>query len=179
MGGLGLLGFEGPLPHRAPSQSRSVISPLGNEGQALSIYQLSIEFRHGSQQQRIPLKGQCFTSHFRCLSSSGRTLFWHFKGTLELQENAYGVCTSLVLLCLSYFLYPASIPVLGSQHHVDKALNLIGKKFKELNLTNIYAPPLPSLALPSLPMTSWVSMLLEDQDFLSPFLPNLPQTTNS
>lgn len=47
---------------------------------------------------------------------------------------------------------------LGSQHHVDKALNLIGKKFKELNLTNIYAPPLPSLALPSLPMTSWVSM---------------------
>ncbi|XP_025137044.2 A-kinase anchor protein 1, mitochondrial isoform X2 [Bubalus bubalis] len=43
----------------------------------------------------------------------------------------------------------------GSQHHVDKALNLIGKKFKELNLTNIYAPPLPSLALPSLPMTSW------------------------
>lgn len=42
---------------------------------------------------------------------------------------------------------------------MDKALNLIGKKFKELNLTNIYAPPLPSLALPSLPMTSWVSML--------------------
>ena len=43
---------------------------------------------------------------------------------------------------------------------MDKALNLIGKKFKELNLTNIYAPPLPSLALPSLPMTSWVSMPL-------------------
>ncbi|XP_016010490.2 A-kinase anchor protein 1, mitochondrial [Rousettus aegyptiacus] len=46
----------------------------------------------------------------------------------------------------------------GSQHHVDKALNLIGKKFKELNLTNIYAPPLPSLALPSLPMTSWLML---------------------
>ncbi|XP_074079756.1 A-kinase anchor protein 1, mitochondrial isoform X2 [Macrotis lagotis] len=44
----------------------------------------------------------------------------------------------------------------GSQHHVDKALSLIGKKFKELNLTNIYAPPLPSLTLPSLPMTSWL-----------------------
>lgn len=43
---------------------------------------------------------------------------------------------------------------------MDKALSLIGKKFKELNLTNIYAPPLPSLALPSLPMTSWVSMPL-------------------
>ncbi|XP_062031367.1 A-kinase anchor protein 1, mitochondrial isoform X1 [Lepus europaeus] len=46
----------------------------------------------------------------------------------------------------------------GSQHHVDKALNLIGKKFKELNLTNIYAPPLPSLALPSLPVTSWLML---------------------
>ncbi|XP_042529597.1 A-kinase anchor protein 1, mitochondrial [Dipodomys spectabilis] len=46
----------------------------------------------------------------------------------------------------------------GSQHHVDKALSLIGKKFKELNLTNIYAPPLPSLALPSLPMTSWLML---------------------
>ncbi|XP_036854960.1 A-kinase anchor protein 1, mitochondrial [Manis javanica] len=46
----------------------------------------------------------------------------------------------------------------GSQRHVDKALNLIGKKFKELNLTNIYAPPLPSLALPSLPMTSWLML---------------------
>ena len=70
------------------------------------------------------------------------------------------------------------LPRVGSQHHVDKALNLIGKKFKELNLTNIYAPPLPSLALPSLPMTSWVSMLLGDQDFLCPFPSNLPQTRN-
>uniref|UniRef100_A0A2K5K777 Tudor domain-containing protein n=1 Tax=Colobus angolensis palliatus TaxID=336983 RepID=A0A2K5K777_COLAP len=46
----------------------------------------------------------------------------------------------------------------GSQNHVDKALYLIGKKFKELNLTNIYAPPLPSLALPSLPVTSWLML---------------------
>lgn len=79
------------------------------------------------------------------------------------------------------FVLPAVTPpssfllLLGSQHHVDKALNLIGKKFKELNLTNIYAPPLPSLALPSLPLTSWVSMLLGDQDFLHPF----PPTRNS
>uniref|UniRef100_A0A8C8VGL8 A-kinase anchoring protein 1 n=1 Tax=Pelusios castaneus TaxID=367368 RepID=A0A8C8VGL8_9SAUR len=46
----------------------------------------------------------------------------------------------------------------GSQHHVDKALSLIGKKFKELNLTNIYAPPAPSLMLHSLPMTSWLML---------------------
>uniref|UniRef100_A0A7M4EUZ3 A-kinase anchoring protein 1 n=1 Tax=Crocodylus porosus TaxID=8502 RepID=A0A7M4EUZ3_CROPO len=46
----------------------------------------------------------------------------------------------------------------GSQHHVDKALSLIGKKFKELNLSNIYAPPPPSLALHSLPMTSWLML---------------------
>ncbi|KAG9492364.1 hypothetical protein GDO78_000718 [Eleutherodactylus coqui] len=45
----------------------------------------------------------------------------------------------------------------GSQQQVDRALSLIGKKFKELNLTNIYAPP-PSLALHSLPMTSWLML---------------------
>ncbi|NXK54695.1 AKAP1 protein, partial [Chauna torquata] len=46
----------------------------------------------------------------------------------------------------------------GSQHHVEKALSLIGKKFKELSLTNIYAPPPPSLTLHSLPMTSWLML---------------------
>lgn len=44
----------------------------------------------------------------------------------------------------------------GSQLQIDKALNQIGKKFKELHLTNIYAPP--PLALPSLPMTSWLML---------------------
>ncbi|XP_067394150.1 A-kinase anchor protein 1, mitochondrial [Emydura macquarii macquarii] len=46
----------------------------------------------------------------------------------------------------------------GSQHHVDKALSLIGKKFKELSLTNIYVSPAPSLMLHSLPMTSWLML---------------------
>lgn len=58
---------------------------------------------------------------------------------------------------------------------MDKALSLIGKKFKELNLTNIYAPPLPSLALPSLPMTSWVSMPLGGRGCLCPFPPAYPK----
>uniref|UniRef100_A0A4W5LCN4 A kinase (PRKA) anchor protein 1b n=1 Tax=Hucho hucho TaxID=62062 RepID=A0A4W5LCN4_9TELE len=47
----------------------------------------------------------------------------------------------------------------GSQQQVDKALSLIGKKFKDLNLTNLYAPPslpLTMPSLPSLPMTSWL-----------------------
>lgn len=81
----------------------------------------------------------------------------------------------MLFCCLSY---PRGcvlllIPHSGSQHHVDKALSLIGKKFKELNLTNIYAPPLPSLALPSLPMTSWVSMPLGAGAASAPF----PQPT--
>ncbi|KAG8451969.1 hypothetical protein GDO86_003958 [Hymenochirus boettgeri] len=42
----------------------------------------------------------------------------------------------------------------GSRQQIDKALVLIRKKFKELNLTNIYAPP-PCLTLHSLPLTSW------------------------
>ncbi|XP_061574737.1 A kinase (PRKA) anchor protein 1b [Cololabis saira] len=44
----------------------------------------------------------------------------------------------------------------GEQQQVDKALALIGKKFKDLDLTNLYAPPPPPLTLPSLPMTSWL-----------------------
>uniref|UniRef100_A0A672HD22 Tudor domain-containing protein n=1 Tax=Salarias fasciatus TaxID=181472 RepID=A0A672HD22_SALFA len=42
----------------------------------------------------------------------------------------------------------------GTQQQVDKALALIGKKFKDLDLTNLYAPP--PLSLPSLPITSWL-----------------------
>ncbi|TSN39284.1 A-kinase anchor protein 1, mitochondrial [Bagarius yarrelli] len=44
----------------------------------------------------------------------------------------------------------------GTQQQVDKALALIGKKFKDLDLTNLYAPPTLPLSLPSLPMTSWL-----------------------
>nr|XP_057936467.1 A kinase (PRKA) anchor protein 1b [Doryrhamphus excisus]XP_057936468.1 A kinase (PRKA) anchor protein 1b [Doryrhamphus excisus]XP_057936469.1 A kinase (PRKA) anchor protein 1b [Doryrhamphus excisus] len=44
----------------------------------------------------------------------------------------------------------------GMQQQVDKALSLIGKKFKDLDLTNLYVPPQPPLTLPSLPMTSWL-----------------------
>lgn len=44
----------------------------------------------------------------------------------------------------------------GSQQQVDAALALIGMKFKDLDLTNLYSPQPASLSLPSLPMTSWV-----------------------
>ncbi|XP_053363809.1 A kinase (PRKA) anchor protein 1b [Clarias gariepinus] len=44
----------------------------------------------------------------------------------------------------------------GAQQQVDKALAMIGKKFKDLDLTNLYAPPSLPLSLPSLPMTSWL-----------------------
>lgn len=45
----------------------------------------------------------------------------------------------------------------GSQQQVDKALSLIGEKFRELDLINIYAPQRP-VTLPSLPVTSWLSL---------------------
>ncbi|XP_068124578.1 A-kinase anchor protein 1, mitochondrial [Hyperolius riggenbachi] len=43
----------------------------------------------------------------------------------------------------------------GSQQQIDKALGLIRKKFKDLNLTNIFAPPPPLIPLP---VASWLTL---------------------
>ncbi|KAM5182546.1 A-kinase anchor protein 1, mitochondrial isoform 2-T3 [Mantella aurantiaca] len=43
----------------------------------------------------------------------------------------------------------------GSQQQIDRALSLIQKKFKDLNLTNIFAPPPPLIPLP---VASWLSL---------------------
>ncbi|NXL55875.1 AKAP1 protein, partial [Chordeiles acutipennis] len=59
---------------------------------------------------------------------------------------------------LPYFRDSQVCHIEGSTHQVEKALSLIGKKFKELRLTNIYALPPPTpLTLHSLLMTAWVS----------------------
>ncbi|XP_077338545.1 A-kinase anchor protein 1, mitochondrial isoform X2 [Lithobates pipiens] len=43
----------------------------------------------------------------------------------------------------------------GSQQQIDRALSLIRKKFKDLNLTNIFAPPPPLIPLP---VASWLTL---------------------
>ncbi|NXC12391.1 AKAP1 protein, partial [Corythaeola cristata] len=59
---------------------------------------------------------------------------------------------------LPYFRDSQVCHIEGSPHQVEKVLSLIGKKFKELCLTNIYALPPPTpLTLHSLFMTAWVS----------------------
>ncbi|NXD78495.1 AKAP1 protein, partial [Halcyon senegalensis] len=59
---------------------------------------------------------------------------------------------------LPYFRDSQVCHIEGSTHQVEKVLSLIGKKFKELCLTNIYALPPPTpLTLHSLLMTAWVS----------------------
>ncbi|NWX16946.1 AKAP1 protein, partial [Aegotheles bennettii] len=58
---------------------------------------------------------------------------------------------------LPYFRDSQVCHIEGSSHQVEKVLSLIGKKFKELSLTNIYALPPPTpLTLHSLLMTAWV-----------------------
>ncbi|XP_010171801.1 A-kinase anchor protein 1, mitochondrial [Antrostomus carolinensis] len=58
---------------------------------------------------------------------------------------------------LPYFRDSQVCHIEGSTHQVEKALSLIGKKFKELCLTNIYALPPPTpLTLHSLLMTAWL-----------------------
>ncbi|XP_062872793.1 A kinase (PRKA) anchor protein 1b [Trichomycterus rosablanca] len=44
----------------------------------------------------------------------------------------------------------------GTQQQVDRALALIGKKFKDLELTNVYTPSLQPTTMPSLSITSWL-----------------------
>ncbi|NWY56550.1 AKAP1 protein, partial [Chionis minor] len=62
---------------------------------------------------------------------------------------------------LPYFHDSQVCHIEGSPHQVEKVLSLIGKKFKELCLTNIYALPPPTpLTLHSLLMTAWVSPAL-------------------
>ncbi|XP_009879754.1 PREDICTED: A-kinase anchor protein 1, mitochondrial [Charadrius vociferus] len=58
---------------------------------------------------------------------------------------------------LPYFHDSQVCHIEGSTHQVEKVLSLIGKKFKELCLTNIYALPPPTpLTLHSLLMTAWL-----------------------
>ncbi|XP_074016609.1 A-kinase anchor protein 1, mitochondrial [Numenius arquata] len=58
---------------------------------------------------------------------------------------------------LPYFHDSQVCHIEGSSHQVEKVLSLIGKKFKELCLTNIYALPPPTpLTLHSLLMTAWL-----------------------
>ncbi|NXN14249.1 AKAP1 protein, partial [Indicator maculatus] len=59
---------------------------------------------------------------------------------------------------LPYFRDSQVCHIEGEWNQVEKVLSLIGKKFKELCLTNIYALPPPTpLTLHSLLMTAWVS----------------------
>ncbi|XP_065709059.1 A-kinase anchor protein 1, mitochondrial [Patagioenas fasciata] len=58
---------------------------------------------------------------------------------------------------LPYFRDSQVCHIEGSSQQVEKVLSLIGKKFKELCLTNIYAIPPPTpLTLHSLLMTAWL-----------------------
>ncbi|XP_030318242.1 A-kinase anchor protein 1, mitochondrial [Calypte anna] len=58
---------------------------------------------------------------------------------------------------LPYFRDSQVCHIEGSSHQVEKVLSLIGKKFKDLCLTNVYALPPPTpLTLHSLLMTAWL-----------------------
>ncbi|XP_053941158.1 A-kinase anchor protein 1, mitochondrial [Cuculus canorus] len=58
---------------------------------------------------------------------------------------------------LPYFRDSQVCHIEGSPQQVDKVLNLIGQKFKELSLSNIYGLPPPApLTLHSLLMTAWL-----------------------
>ncbi|NXT91692.1 AKAP1 protein, partial [Anhinga rufa] len=84
----------------------------------------------------------------RLIGKQGR-----FMSTLRQASGA-----KIYVSTLPYFRDSQVCHIEGSSHQVEKVLSLIGKKFKELCLTNIYALPPPTpLTLHSLLMTAWVS----------------------
>ncbi|KAK0135817.1 A-kinase anchor protein 1, mitochondrial [Merluccius polli] len=101
-------------------------------------------------------------------ASSSEHIIWeievpkHLVGRLIGKQGRY---VSLLKQNSAAKIYISTLPytqefqichIEGTQQQVDKALSLIGKKFKDLDLTNLYAPPPSPLSLPSLPMTSWL-----------------------
>ncbi|KAK2866531.1 hypothetical protein Q7C36_002587 [Tachysurus vachellii] len=89
----------------------------------------------------------------------------HLVGRLILKQGRY---VSFLKQSSGAKIYISTLPytqefqichIEGAQQQVDKASALIGKKFKDLDLTNLYAPPSLPLSLPSLPMTSWSCFL--------------------
>lgn len=101
-------------------------------------------------------------------SSSSEVIIWeievpkHLVGRLIGKQGRY---VSFLKQTSGAKIYISTLPytqefqichIEGTQQQVDKALALIGKKFKDLDLTNLYAPPAAPLTLPSLPMTSWL-----------------------
>ncbi|XP_051535797.1 A-kinase anchor protein 1, mitochondrial-like [Myxocyprinus asiaticus] len=103
-----------------------------------------------------------------CQSQSSELIVWeievpkHLVGRLIGKQGRY---VSFLKQSSGAKIYISTLPytqefqichIEGTQQQVNKALALIGKKFKDLDLTNLYAPPAPPLTLPSLPMTSWL-----------------------
>ncbi|NXX81064.1 AKAP1 protein, partial [Urocolius indicus] len=84
----------------------------------------------------------------RLIGKQGR-----FMSTLRQASGA-----KIYVSTLPYFRDSQVCHIEGSPQQVEKVLSLIGRKFKELCLTNVYAVPPPApLTLHSLLMTAWVS----------------------
>ncbi|NXT39097.1 AKAP1 protein, partial [Pelecanoides urinatrix] len=84
----------------------------------------------------------------RLIGKQGR-----FMGFLRQASGA-----KIYVSTLPYFHDSQVCHIEGSPHQVEKVLSLIGEKFQDLCLTNIYGIPPPApLTLHSLLMTAWVS----------------------
>ncbi|NXF50770.1 AKAP1 protein, partial [Oceanites oceanicus] len=98
---------------------------------------------------RWPARASCPALHGlgRLIGKQGK-----FMSFLRQSSGA-----KIYVATLPYFRDSQVCHIEGSSHQVEKVLSLIGQKFKELCLTNIYALPPPTpLTLHSLLMTAWL-----------------------
>ncbi|XP_074888568.1 A-kinase anchor protein 1, mitochondrial-like isoform X1 [Buteo buteo] len=127
----------------------------------------SVDFVDGGCAMRKTVSRQ--NSKLRGESSKSGVVIWEIEVPKELVGRLIGKQgkfmsflrqssgAKIYVATLPYFRDSQVCHIEGSSQQVEKVLSLIGKKFKELCLTNIYGLPPPTpLTLHSLLMTAWL-----------------------
>ncbi|KFQ80280.1 hypothetical protein N337_03623, partial [Phoenicopterus ruber ruber] len=158
----GVLKKDGPDSHHECSRAAGMDRDHsgGSEVNGLDFVDSGCAMRKTVTRQNSKLGGE---------SSKSDIIVWEIEVPKELVGRLIGKQgrfmsflrqasgAKIYVSTLPYFRDSQVCHIEGTSHQVEKVLSLIGKKFKELCLTNIHALPPPTpLTLHSLLMTAWV-----------------------
>ncbi|KAM6118650.1 A-kinase anchor protein 1, mitochondrial [Phoenicopterus ruber ruber] len=158
----GVLKKDGPDSHHECSRAAGMDRDHsgGSEVNGLDFVDSGCAMRKTVTRQNSKLGGE---------SSKSDIIVWEIEVPKELVGRLIGKQgrfmsflrqasgAKIYVSTLPYFRDSQVCHIEGTSHQVEKVLSLIGKKFKELCLTNIHALPPPTpLTLHSLLMTAWL-----------------------